>query len=50
MTDFRQYRLDRFFCLLFSVIRQGPLAQLVMRRIRIAEIGGSTPPRSTSPD
>ena len=47
MTDFRQYRLDRFFCLLFSVIRQGPLAQLVMRRIRIAEITGSTPVRST---
>lgn len=25
----------------------GPLAQLVMRRIRIAEIAGSTPARST---
>ncbi len=27
--------------------RKGPVAQLVMRRIRIAEITGSTPVRST---
>ena len=27
--------------------KEGPVAQLVMRRIRIAEITGSTPVRST---
>lgn len=31
----------------FHVEQFGPLAQLVERYIRIVEVGGSTPPRST---